>query len=139
MRYARPRRASQPHYIMDGLGLFFPDPTYQFNLPYPPPPRLALQERVCGRIELSIKVLKEGLRAGMQESFFTVHWVFFSISLSQLILMIGGLNARYLPLEILLFEFPVFCCWFHPSIHEADGRKGLSASRKTTFLMIHRL
>ena len=124
---------------MDSGYSFFPDPTYQFNLPYPPssPPRLALQERVCGRIELSIKVLKEGLRAGMQESFFT--WVFFSISLSQLILMIGGLNARYLPLEILLFEFPVFCCWFHPSIHEADGRKGLSASRKTTFLTIHRL
>ena len=71
----------------------------------------------------------------MQESFFTVYWVFVSISLSQLILMIGGLNARYLPLEILLFEFPVFSClpWFHPSIHEADRREGSFSSIKREF------
>lgn len=49
--------------------------------------------------------------------------------------MIGGLNARYLPLEILLFEFPVFSClpWFHPSIHEADRREGCFSSIKREF------
>jgi len=53
-----------------------------------------LQERVCGRIELSIKAARQKEGSCVQESFFTVHWVFLSISLSQLILMIGGLNAR---------------------------------------------
>lgn len=63
-----------------------------------------------------------------------VHWVFVSISLSQLILRIGGLNARYWPLEILLFEFPVFSCLpCKPSINEADRREGCFSSIKREF------